>query len=42
MDRSLAQLINGAWRKGRNPEQITVVDPAWNDGRPGNTVKQSS
>ncbi|PZF78696.1 hypothetical protein DK847_02515 [Aestuariivirga litoralis] len=21
---------------------VTVVDPAWNDGRPGNTVKQSS
>ena len=28
MDRILAQLINGTWRKGRNPEQITVVDPA--------------
>lgn len=28
MDRSLAQLINGTWRRGRNPEQIVVVDPA--------------
>lgn len=28
MDRSLAQLINGEWRMGRHPEQITVVDPA--------------
>ena len=28
MDKNLAHLINGQWRKGRNTEEITVVDPA--------------
>lgn len=28
MDKTLAHLINGQWRKGRSPEEITVVDPA--------------
>ena len=28
MDMALAQFINGAWRRGRNGEQITIVDPA--------------
>jgi succinate-semialdehyde dehydrogenase/glutarate-semialdehyde dehydrogenase len=28
MDKNLAHLINGQWRKGRSTEVITVVDPA--------------
>ncbi len=28
MDMALAQFINGAWRRGRNGEQVTIVDPA--------------
>ena len=28
MDMALAQFINGAWRGGRNSDQVTIVDPA--------------